>query len=36
MHLDRTERVANSLGKLAGMVTQLNEQLQNDVKVRAG
>ena len=34
--LDRTERVANSLGKLAGMVTRLNAELQNDVKVLAG
>ena len=34
VRLDRTERVANSLGKLAGMVTRLNDELRNDVKVR--
>ena len=34
IRLDRTERVANSLGKLAGVVTRLNQELQHDVKVR--
>ena len=35
MRLDRTERVANSLGKLAGTVTRFNAELAHDVKVRS-
>ena len=34
LRLDRTERVANSLGKLAGVVARLNQELEHDVKVR--
>ena len=34
VRLDRTERVANSLGKLAGTVTRFNAELAHDVKVR--